>query len=169
MMTILDKAEGRIPSVYKTAQEFRAQSIDAMRDEIGRAHYTQAKDQLPKLERTIKETYRPFLDRIAHIQTQANTPLPAETLKWLREMATLCETVPNTIRNGLDEWDRLTPPIWTDGKSIDVTARAQLVSNIRSCLRNWDGAASRLDALKAYVERYIQESGWPATNASNGG
>ena len=162
-MPILDEAEGRIPSVHKTAQEFRDQSIDAMRDEIGRAHYTRAKDELPKLERAIKETYRPFLDRIAHIQTQANTPLPAEMLKWLREMATLCETVPQTIRNGLEGWDRLTPPIWTDGTSIDITARAQLVSTIRSCLRNGDGVAARLDALKAYVEHDIQARGWPAS------
>lgn len=166
--TILDHAEARIAPATDQARTTRTEIIDAMRDEIGRQHYTQAKDQLPKLERAISETYRPFLERVATIQAQSKVPLPLAVQPWLRDMATLCDTVPHAIRAGIEGWDRLTPPIWTDGKSVDITMRTLSIVNIRQCLRNWDGVQGRLDSLMAQVERYIQESGWPAMHHAHG-
>ncbi|TKB91783.1 MAG: hypothetical protein E8D41_09925 [Nitrospira sp.] len=167
-LSILDHAEARIAPATDQARTTRNEIIDAMRDEIGRQHYTQAKDQLPKLERTISEIYRPFLERVATIQAQSKVPLPLAVQPWLREMGMLCDTVPNTICAGIEGWDRLTPPIWTDGKSVDINMRTQLIGSLRQCLRNWDGVQGRLDDLTAQVERYIQESGWPAMRPTGG-
>ena len=166
--TILDHAEARIAPATDQARTTRNEIIDAMRDEIGRQHYTQAKDQLPKLERAISETYRPFLERVANIQSQSKVPLMLAVQSWLREMGMLCDTVPNAIRAGIEGWDRLTPPIWTDGKSVDINMRTQLISSLRQCLRNWDNVQGRLNDLTAQVERYIQESGWPAMRHAHG-
>ena len=166
--TVLDDAEQRIAPAVATARTIRQERIDAMCEEIGRQHYTQAKDQLPKLERAISETYRPFLERVATIQAQSKVPLPLAVQPWLREMATLCDTVPNTVRAGIEGWDRLTPPIWTDGKSVDITMRAELIGGLRQCLRNWDGIQGRLNDLTAQAERYFQESGWPALRHAHG-
>lgn len=168
MSTILDNAEARVTDVKTNAQSTQAQQVEAMRDEIGRQAYEQAKAMLPKLDTAIQKTYRPFLDRVAHLETRSNAPLPTHVKAWLAEIAKLCDGVPRTIRAGIEGWDGLIPPIWKDGKSLDMSVRGQLVHDIRFSLKNWDGVHSRLDNLKTQTETYIQESGWPTKQAGMG-
>ena len=84
MSTILDQAEARITDTKTQAHTTRAQIIDAMRDEIARQHYQQAKAQLPEIERAIQKTYRPFLNQVATIAANAKTVLPAQVQGWVR-------------------------------------------------------------------------------------
>jgi hypothetical protein len=161
--TILDEAEQRISSANTDVQATRTQIVESMRDEIGRQHYEQAKMKLEELERAITKLYRPFADRVEQIQQQTRAPLPSDIRGWLQEMRTICDTVPTTIRAGIEGWDRLTVPWQADGRTLDIPTRANLIYNIRVSLRNWDGAVSRLDSLKIYVENYIRDSGWPSS------
>ena len=160
--TILDDAEERVSDAHAHTKTTQTQIIDAMREEIGRQHYAQAKVTLPELERAMAKTYRPFVERVTGISAQAKAALPPDVQGWLRDMMTACDTVPTVVRQGIDGWDRLMPPIWKDGRSLDLAVRAQLVHDIRFCLRNGDGRQGSLDNLQAQVEHYIMDSGWPS-------
>jgi hypothetical protein len=162
--TILSDAEQRIPPTVTTAQTIRQERLAAMREEIGPHHFTQAKEQLPELERLITKTYRPFLDRMKQIQAQTKAPLRSDVLGWLQEMGTLCEIPPHAVRKGIEGWTQLTVPLQPDGKSLDLMTRSQLMDGIRRLLKNWEGTASRLEILKAQVEQYILDSNWPASS-----
>lgn len=160
--TILDEAEQRIPSVADQARTGREEAIESMRDEIGRNHYGEAKRQLPLLDTAVAEIYRPFINRLAGLESRSKTPLPVSVRAWLTEMGTISESVPRTIREGLSDWDAIEPPIWkVDGKSIDQTVRAATIHGVRTRLRNWDGVRSRLAFLQGQVEQYVRESCWP--------
>jgi hypothetical protein len=161
--TVLDDAEQRIPPATATAQEVRQGRIEAMREEVGRKHYDQAKLELPKFEAFLSKEIRPFVDRVSRIGQRAMNPLPHHVQLWLNEMVMLGESVPRTIHTGFDAWAKLAPPIGPDGREVDVNERARLIYHIRFCLRNWDGMQGRLGDLKAYTEHYIRESGWPAS------
>lgn len=161
--SILDAAEARLAPGVAAAQTSRKAILESMRDEIGRQHYEHATVELPKLERFIEHEMRPWLARLSAIHAKAKTPFPSNVHAWLSETATLCDSFPNQVRGGIDAWERMVVPIWTDGHSVDLTARAMLVASIRQSLRSWDGASGRLEHLRAYVEQYIKESGWPAS------
>jgi hypothetical protein len=133
-----------------------------MYTEIGYQHRDQAKIELPKLEHFIAQDSRPFLARLVKISQRAKTPLPSYVTDWINEMVKLCDSVPQTIRAGIAGWDTLTPPLWTDGRSLDVNERGKLVYTIRVSLRNWDGVQERLENLRQQVEHYIKETNWPA-------
>jgi hypothetical protein len=159
---ILDQAEQRVDAVQTTAHTRRQDLIEAMRDEIGRPHYQRAKDQLPEIERAIQKIYRPFLNQVATIAAKAKASLPAQVQGWLREMDGLCESIPRQVRAGIDGWDTLAPPIWTDGKSLDMAVRGSLVHGIRTLLNSWDGCLTSLKNLTGRVETFIAQSGWPS-------
>ena len=166
MNSVLDDAEARIAPAAATAQTLQEERLDAMRMEIGRQHYERAKLELPKLEHFIANNSRPFLARLVKISQRAKNPLPSQVQDWIKEMVQLCDSVPNTIRAGVDGWDTLTPPIWTDGKSLDVNERARLIYTIRVSLRNWDGVQGRLETLRQQVEHFITSSGWPTASVT---
>ena len=161
--SVLDAAEARLAPAAAAAQNSRKAILDAMRDEIGRQHYEHATVELPKLEQFIEHEVRPWLARLSALHANAKTPFPSNVHGWLSEAAKLCDSVPNQVRGGIDAWEKMVVPIWTDGHSVDLTARAMLVGSIRQLLRSWDGASGRLEQLRASVEQYINESGWPAS------
>jgi hypothetical protein len=166
--TILDEAESRLTPTATTAQTVRQEQLAAMYLEIGRPLLDQAKVELPKLEHFIAKDSRPFVARVASIGQRAQKPLPHYVQAWLTEMVLLADSTPNTIRSGIEGYAKLSVPIWTDGKTLDINERARLIAQLRFCLRNWDGVQSRLTNLRAYVEQYIRESNWPAVSASAG-
>src|SRR5262249_28578020 len=134
MNTILDDAETRSTSAVGTAQTLQQERVDAMRQEIGPALLDQAKRELPQLEHFIAKEIRPFLARVSSTGQHAKQPLPQYVQDYAKEMFTLCDTVPTTIRAGITAWGALTPPIWTDGKSLDVNARTVMIQYLRFCL-----------------------------------
>jgi hypothetical protein len=166
--TILDEAEQRIAPTATTAQAVRQEQLAAMYQEIGRPLLDQAKVELPKLEQFIAKDSRPFLARVASIGQRAKNPLPQYVQAWLTEMVLLCDSVPNTIRSGIEGYAKLSVPIWTDGKTLDINERARLIAQLRFCLRNWDGVQGRLTDLRIYTEQYIRESNWPAEQPGSG-
>ena len=163
MSSILEQAEARIAPAAATAKARQTEIVEAMREEIGRKHYHAAKQQLPKLEQAMGEIYRSFVARVATMEARAKAPLPEVVKSRLREMMTICDTVPNTVRNGIAGWDGLTVPLQPDGRTIDANLRATWVHDIRAHLNNWDGARGLLDSNKGQVEMYIKEANWPAT------
>jgi len=163
--TIIDHAEQRATTTAEQVRATRQEVIRLMREEIGPQHYAAAKTELPKLEQFLATEIRPFLDRLTRLAARGTTSLPVYVMAWVREITTLSEIVPSTIRRGIDGWERLEPPIWTDGRSIDISARACMVFQIRTALMNWNGVQSRLETLRAQIEQYIHESGWPVVSS----
>src|SRR5207249_11708997 len=90
--TVLDDSEKRLAAASAQARTGQNDIVESMRAEIGGQHYTQAKVQLPELERVLADTYRPFLARVASQEARAKAPLPAPVKAWLTDMATLCDT-----------------------------------------------------------------------------
>jgi len=80
----------------------------------------------------------------------------------VRELSDACLSGTRWTREGLDEWDHLAPPFVPGTQQIDGRRRAAEVDSLRRKLTNWNGKLSRLRALKASIEQYILESGWPA-------
>ena len=160
---VLDQAEARLIPAATTAQTLRQERIDAMREEIGYKQLEQAKLELPKLEGFIGKEIQPFLNRVAAIAARSHSPLPQQVQVWLQEMATLIESVPRTLRAGISGWEKLTPPLASDGRSLDPNERARLIYQIRVCLRNYDGAKEQLAHLKGLTEQFITERNWPAS------
>ena len=68
------------------------------------------------------------------IAAKAKASLPAQVQRWLCEMDELCTSIPRQVRAGIDGWDTLAPPIWKDGKSLDVAVRASMVHGTRTLL-----------------------------------
>ena len=161
--TILDDAEARLAPAAASAQTRQREIIEAMREVIGRPHYEQAKVELPKLEQFIAKESRPFLDHLKRISQQKKTPLPPSVMAWVREMSDACMSGADWVRAGIDEWDHLAPPFVNGTQQIDERRRTTEVASLRVKLMNWNGRRSRLRDLKVWIERYIQESGWPAT------
>jgi hypothetical protein len=109
------------------------------------ANYRQAPGELAKLEKFINTEIRPFVAQLRAIEQTARQLLPQPMQGYLKEIDLIINTTPHTIRSAITAWDALEPPIWQmDGKSIDTNARAQLIAQIRSGLRNWDGQRGRL-------------------------
>ena len=162
MTTILDDAEQRLGASLADTQQTQQDATEAMRDEIGRQHYDQAKVELAKLERVINEEALPFLTRITALSKTAPAPLPQYVAAWLQEMDNNSQKVPPFIREGIVGWGQLRVPMAADGRNVDVNSRASLVHLIRMKLMNWNGHESRFRDLKAQVENYLRESGWPA-------
>jgi len=160
--SMLDTVEQRCATNAERDHVMRQEAVRLMREEIGLHHYTEAQAQLPKLEAWMATEIQPFLSRLSALAAQGKTPLPQYVVAWFRELHTVCALVPATVRRGLAEWQSLTPPIWIDGHSIDINARACMVSQIRTALMNWNGVQSRLETLRTQIEQYIHESGWPA-------
>lgn len=127
MTTVLDDAENRLGPAVVTAQTVRQERIESMREEIGRANRELATLKLAELEAFINTDIRPFLARVSSIGQRAQQPLPQHIQDYGKEMFMLCDIVPNAVRTGISAWDTLAPPIWTDGKSIDLNARAQTI------------------------------------------
>lgn len=160
--SVLDAAEARLAPAAAAAQTTRKADLAAMRDEIGRQLYERATIELPKLEQFVEHELRPWLARLSALHANAKTPLPSNVHAWLLEVTQLCDSVPNQVREGINAWERLVVPLWTDKRSVDLTERQKLVVSIRQRLRSWDGASGRLEHLRASVERSIEDSGWPA-------
>ena len=162
MSTILDHAEARIAPAALAAQTRQREIIEAMREEIGLKHYTEAREQLPKLDHVIATESRPFLDHLMRISQQKNAPLPPSVSAWVRELADACFSGTRWTREGIDEWDRLAPPCVPGTQQLDMMRRAVEIDSLRRKLMNWNGKSSRLHELKASIEQFILESGWPA-------
>jgi hypothetical protein len=162
MSTILDDAEARIAPATERARATRAEIIERMREEIGRQHYEQAKVELSKVERVIAQEVRPYLNRLTRLSQHATAPLRSDILKYVRELETACATGTDWVRAGIDEWNSLAPPFVKGTLQLDLTRRAEEVGSIRMKLKSWDGRESRMRDLVAYINQYIQESGWPA-------
>jgi hypothetical protein len=167
MSNVLEDAEQRIAPAAATAQTIQRERIQAMREEIGPQHYVQAQVELPKLEQVIAKDIRPFLEYLVRISQQAKTPLPPSVLDRVRELQELCESGARWVREGIDEWERLTPPLVRNTQQLDTGRRGTEVASLRTKLMNWDGKRSRLRDLRANIEQYIQESGWPAAQPVN--
>jgi len=84
------------------------------------------------------------------------------------DSSSTCNGAANQIRSGLDGWDRLTPPIWKDDRSVDVNMRAALISGIRAQLQSWNGRLNLLRQRKSWTEDWIEKSGWPAASPQAG-
>ena len=136
MTTILDDAEQRLGAALADTQQIQQDGIEAMRNEIGRQHYEQAKVEMAKLERTINEDIIPFLTRVTALSKKATTPLPQYVVNWLQEMHNNCDKAPPFIRQGINDWGQLRVPMAADGRSVDVNARASLVHHTRMKLLN---------------------------------
>jgi hypothetical protein len=162
MSTILDHAEARIAPAALAAQTRQREIIEAMREECGLKHYTEAREQLPKLDHVIATESRPFLDQLTRISQQKNAPLPPSVSAWVRELADACFSGTRWTREGIDEWERLTPPCVPGTQQLDMLRRAVEIDSLRRKLMNWNGKLSRLRELKASIEQYILESNWPA-------
>lgn len=104
---------------------------------------------------------------MATIAAKAKASLPAQVQRWLCEMDELCTSIPRQVRAGIDGWDTLAPPIWKDGKSLDVAVRAPMVHGTRTLLKSWDGCLTSLKDLTGRVETFIAESGWPSNQAGS--
>jgi hypothetical protein len=162
MATVLDGTEQRLGASLADTQQTQQDGIEAMRDEIGRQHYAQANVELEKLERVIAEEVRPFLSRITALCAKAPTPLPQYVVNQLQEMHTSCDKVPPFIREGLVGWKELRVPLMAGSHAIDVNSRSTLIYQTRMRLMNHNGQESFLHNMKAQVENYLKESGWPA-------
>ena len=165
--TILDAAEQRLAPAAATAQTRQRDLIQAMREEIGPQHRAQAQVELPKLEQFIEKDIRPFRDHLVRISQQAKTPLPPSVLVWVRELNETCESGTRWVREGIDEWERLTPPLVRNTQQLDMGRRAIDVTSIRRKLMNWDGKRSFMEQRRKQVEDYIKQSGWPAAQPVN--
>ncbi|MCI0426918.1 MAG: hypothetical protein L0Z46_02735 [Nitrospiraceae bacterium] len=161
--TILDDAEQRIGSATAAAKDSRRQIIEVMRDEIGEPHLKRAEIELPKMETVITKEVRPYLDRLTRLSHHATTPLRPDILAHVRELENACATGTDWVRTGIEEYKRLTPPFESGTQKIDMSRRAAEVYGIRIKLMNWDGKVSRWRDLMAYIDQYIQDSGWPAS------
>jgi hypothetical protein len=161
-VTVLDEAEQRLSASLTDTQQTQQDATEAMRDEIGRQHHKQAKEELEKLERVIAEEIRPYLSWITGVSAKAPTPLPQYVVKWIQEMDNNSQTVPPFIREGLVWWKELRVPLMADGRRVDGLSRSTLIDQTRRRLMNWNGHESRFRDLKAQVENYRKESGWPA-------
>jgi hypothetical protein len=168
MTTILDDAEQRLGAALAGAKQTEQDSIEAMRDEIGRQHFAHAKEGLVKLERMIAEEIHPFLARITALCAKAPTPLPQYIVNQLQAMHTSCDKVPPFIREGIAGWGELRVPLMADGRSVDVNSRSTLIYQTRRRLMNWNGQESFLQNMKAQVENYLKESGWPSRQPTTG-
>jgi hypothetical protein len=162
MTTILENAEKRLSESIADTHQTEQDGVEAMRNEVGRTHFDQAKIELPKLERVIHEEIFPFLTRITALSKKAPIPLPQYVAAWLQEMENNSQKVPPFVKSGIDAWGQLRVPMAADGRSVDVNARATLIYQTRMRLMNWNGHESRFRDLKAQVENYLKESGWPA-------
>ncbi|MHB8510228.1 MAG: hypothetical protein ACYDGR_16555 [Candidatus Dormibacteria bacterium] len=160
--TILEQAGQRATTATAHAHTVKANVIDAMRREIGSPYYEQAKGTLREIEGAVRLTYRPFLAQVAALAAKSPTPLPAQVLGWLKEMAETCDQAANQIRRGIDGWDQLTPPIWKDGKHLDEAVKQARIFSIRQDLRSGDGKLRGLHERQAWISAHIQQSGWPA-------
>jgi hypothetical protein len=161
-MNILDEAEQRADTAAKQGLSNMQAHIDALHDEIGREHHQQAKSELPKFERFVNTEVRPWLDKLARVQTRAKTPLPTEMQRLIASIHTECDQTPQVVRQALDEWNQLRIPRSQDSRSTDQHSCRELVAGMRLRLRNWDGKQSYIENSKARVEQYIKESGWPS-------
>lgn len=160
-MNVLDEAERRLPADADRRRALHREIVDGMREEIGLAHYAAAKGWLVKQEQAIEKTYRPFFDQLAHLQCQTPIPLPSDVRTWLKELEDLMRTGPRMLRDGLDGWDRLTPPLMPNGQELDRNLRGTWVMGIRQNLMSGEGLFNRLDMLRIYIENSIKEHQWP--------
>ncbi|MGH7180700.1 MAG: hypothetical protein ACREJN_01840 [Nitrospiraceae bacterium] len=73
-------------------------------------------------------------------------------------------SVPQQLRRGITAFEQIAfgQIAQLDGKSIDRNKRGPLVDGIRADLRCHNGIIEFLANQQAIIERYIEESGWPA-------
>lgn len=159
-MNVLDEAEQRLPADLARRRTLHREIVDAMRQEIGPAHYEQAKQWLTKQEQAIAATYQPFMDRLLSLQAKTAVPLPAPVAGWFRELSELCVSGPRQLRDAMNGYDKLAPPLMPNGQ-LDSNLRGSLVAGIRQGLLNAEGIVNRLDMLRIYIEGSIREHGWP--------
>lgn len=166
-MTALDEAERRLPADADRRRTLHREIVDTMRQEIGPAHYEQAKQWLTKQEQAIATTYQPFMARLLSLQTQTTVPLPATVAGWFRELSDLCLTGPRMLRDGLTGYDQLAPPLMPNGQ-LDRNLRSAWISGIRQSLSSGEGLFSRLEMLLTYIEGSIKEHQWPSVPKAEG-
>lgn len=159
-MTALDEAEQRLPADADRRRTLHREIVDTMRQEIGPVHYAQAKQWLTKQEQAIAKTYQPYMERLLSLQAKTTAPLPAEVGPLFRELSELCVTGPRQLRDAIDGYDKLAPPLMPNGQ-LDRNLRAAWISGIRQGLLNAEGIVNRLDMLRIYIEGSIREHGWP--------
>ena len=166
--TILAEAEQRIETVNTQAHTTKEQGVEGLRREIGPQHYRLAQEKLPVIEKAIRETYLPFVARTAAIAGRVAIPLPHRVNQWLNELSESCTAAPLQVRRGIQAFERITIPLWMDGKTPDPNECRNLVARIRQDLNSWDGRLGRFAALMGWVSAYIAETGWPAAQPSSG-
>ena len=166
-MTALDDAEKRLPADADRRRTLHRDIVECMRQEIGPAHYEQAKQWLTKQEQAIATTYQPFMARLLSLQTQTTVPLPATVAGWFRELSDLCLTGPRMLRDGLTGYDKLTPPLMPNGQ-LDRNLRSAWISGIRQSLSSGEGLFNRLEMLRTYIEGSIKEHQWPSVPKAEG-
>jgi hypothetical protein len=162
--TILDQAEQRVATGAQTVRGQEAQIIDEMRREIGLEHYVEAKRQLPFLEGAMARTFRPWLHQLAALEAKSGTPLPGLIRSYVEQLTKQADSAPAQLRAGIQDYEALSvrAMLWTDGRSVDRVVRAGLVLKIRAALRTHDGRLSAMENMKASIEAFIVENGWPA-------
>lgn len=160
-MNALDEAEQRLPADADRRRTLHREIVDTMRQEIGTTHYTNAKGWLTKQEQAIATTYQPFMDRLLSLQTKTTVPLPSDVAGWFRELGSLCVIGPNQLRQAIDGYDKLAPPLMPNGQ-LDRNVRGSLVAGIRQSLLSGEGLFNRMEMLRTYIENSIQEHRWPS-------
>ena len=163
MTDLLTDAEQR-GSAYRTAtQAEHAAAVASVREEIGLANYEAAKQQLPIMEKAIREDYLPWVARITRI-AQETGDCPAVLRSAVEAIAKMCEAGPRQLREGIAAYDRLEftrDLAWKDGRQVDVNRRAEYIGRTQRWLRSWDGLLSAMKSQRGQAETYIREAEWP--------
>jgi hypothetical protein len=104
----------------------------------------------------------------AIFRKQGKAPLPQHVRDWLQEMVLLIDgganviSTPLTVRQGLADWNKLTPPIGANGRGLDLTnsETESLIHGIVVRLINWKGKTDSLVRLMKQVEDWIEKNRW---------
>jgi hypothetical protein len=162
MTDTLTGAEARAQEARTTRQACEAAAVEAVREQIGRHTYEEARRQLPILEQGLAET-RAWLGQLARIERTSGASL--ELFRdILASMTQLCDAGTQEIRRGLAGFEQLAFGHIASAlhpHQVDETQRVVLIERIRQDLRSFDGRVSFLKSQQARVDQAIRESGWP--------
>lgn len=123
------------------------------KDEEEERNWRSARSKLTELLTTCLNAHDEWVGKSAQVEALDRT---------IQMKMRLCDSWPAPLRQGIDGWDWLTPPIWKDGRSLDLMQRGALVSGIRAALMTGGRWQENLENLQRQIDRGIGESGWPA-------
>jgi hypothetical protein len=160
MDAILDLTQRRSDTMQETQRANQDAAVERWKDEVGRPLYAEAKRLLPEIETAIRETYRPFVERLTVIATRHHLPTPQQ--RQLIDLLNLCDALPRQIRDGLAYWER------TDYKAlslrsgeIDLTAWPSRAYHAKQGMKSALSALMALEQQKQQIESFLSRASWP--------